>query len=98
MRFLIENIADVFYVGNTEVIKNPTDKQWQDMLREQRKLHPNSISDPLIRYTYGEFGNYYIWPAYEKTHYDVEWFIYKNFNERCNQNRQFDLFNYYYLN
>lgn len=95
MQFLKES-SKVFYVGKTEVIQNPTDDEYRQIYREQRKLHPNT-TDPLIRQTYGEFGNYYIWPAYDNTHYGIELYIYKTFGERTNQNKDYDMFNHYYL-
>ena len=87
--------SKVFYVGKTEVLKNPTDNEYRRLYNEQKKLHPNQ--SPLLRQTYGEFGNYYVWPAFDSTHYNVELYIYKNFGERTNQNKNYDLFNHYYL-
>ena len=86
----------IFNVGRVEVIQNPTDTEFRQMYKEQRELHP-FVTDPLIRHTYGEFGNYYIWPAYDSTHYSIELYIYKTFGERTNQNKDYDLFNHYYL-
>lgn len=87
----------IFNVGRVEVIQNPTDTEFRQMYKEQRELHP-FVTDPLIRHTYGEFGNYYIWPAYDSTHYSIELYIYKTFGERTNQNKDYDLFDHYYLN
>ena len=56
---LNEEVTNVFYVGKTEVLKNPTDSEYRQLYNEQRKLHPNT-NEPLIRQTFGEFGNYYI--------------------------------------
>lgn len=91
-----KNDSTVFYVGKTEVLKNPSDSEYRQLYKEQRKLHPNT-NEPLIRQTFGEFGNYYIWPAYSSTHYSVELYIYKRFGERTNQNKDYDMFNHYYL-
>lgn len=91
-----KNDSTVFYVGKTEVLKNPSDSEYRQLYNEQRKLHPNT-TEPLIRQTYGEFGNYYIWPAYDSAHYNVELYIYKNFGERTNQGKDYELFNHYYL-
>lgn len=105
MRFILENVtkidsnkndSTVFYVGKTEVLKNPSDSEYRQLYNEQRKLHPNT-NEPLIRQTFGEFGNYYIWPAYDSTHYSIELYIYKKFGERTNQNKDYDIFNHYYL-
>lgn len=86
---------ETFYIGKTEVLKNPSDNEFRQLYKEQQKLHPGQ--SPLLRQTYGEFGNYYVWPAFDSTHYNIELGIYKKFGERTNQNKNYDLFNHYYL-
>lgn len=97
----VDKFSEVLYMplgkSKVEIIKNPTRKMLRDLDKEQRELHPNIESyEPVIRFTYGENDNEYIWPAYDATHYDVERYIYKTFNEKTNQNKNFKLFDNYY--
>lgn len=97
MKFLLEN-TEVISIGRTTVLKNPSDRDYTQLEREQRRLHPNvAMWEPLLRRTYGEKGNTYVWPAFDATHRDIEWELYKRYGERTNQGKNWDLFDHYYL-
>lgn len=97
MKFLLEN-TEVISIGRTTVLKNPSDRDYTQLEREQRRLHPNvAVWEPLLRRTYGEKGNTYVWPAFDATHRDIEWELYKRYGERTNQGKNWDLFDHYYL-
>ena len=97
MKFLLEN-TEVISIGRTTVLKNPSDRDYTQLEREQRRLHPNVTAwEPLLRRTYGEKGNTYVWPAFDATHRDIEWELYKRYGERTNQGKNWDLFDHYYL-
>ena len=84
---------DIFYTKyNVEVIKNPTDRQYQEIYSESRKLYPELAREgyPFIRYTYDIQGNKYIWKSFDAVHSDVEPEINKRYNTVANQNRYFD--------
>ena len=94
MRFLKES-TDIFNVGNTEVIKNPTDREYRELYNDIRKdlgsRYDYKTFEPLIRITYDDAGNEYIWDSRKSTHYSIENDIRKRFGVRVNQNKNFDL-------
>ena len=97
----VNNEPKIIYMplgrSKVEIIKNPTRKMLRDLDKEQRELHPNiEPYEPVIRFTYGENGNEYIWPAYDAMHDTVERYIYKTFGEKTNQSKSFELFDTYY--
>ncbi|MGA0844824.1 MAG: GNAT family N-acetyltransferase, partial [Arenicellales bacterium] len=61
---------EIFYLGDVEVIRNPTMKDQGQMSREVRSEFPNDTLG--TRFTYDSKGNRYIWKAYEGIHSDIE--------------------------
>ena len=94
---LLHESTNIYYMPygrkKVEIIQNPTDKEYRELIKEQRELYPNiPIYEPVIRYTFGEFGNEYIWAANDCEHWTVERWIYKTLRERTNQGKNFELF------
>ena len=84
-------VPNVFYatVGNNsvEVIKNPTDRHYQDLKKEFRKDLPNApVDEPYVRSTHDAEGNVYIWRADHATHDSIEQYIKNTFGITTNQN------------
>ena len=77
------------------MIQNPTDDIYRELYQEIRKRLGNSYDykahEPLIRSTYDNKGNEYIWDAFKSTHCNVENEIRRRFNVKVNQNKNFDL-------
>jgi len=64
---------EVFYVGDIEIIRNPTGADYRGMANEIRSEIGNDFSgDPLLRYTLDSFGNRWIWKATEGLHNQIE--------------------------
>lgn len=85
---------EVFYTDSkTEVIKNPSDKQYSDMIAEFKKEFPEASKngEPAIRKTYDKEGNLYIWKSSDNIHGNVEPYINKKFNTITNQGKNFTL-------
>jgi hypothetical protein len=89
---LYEKIVDkneVFYTPwNTEIIKNATSNQKQDLIREYRKQTLNNLKgdDPVFRTTYDKDGNEYIWRAADDVHYNIENYLLDKLGIQANQN------------
>ena len=93
MRFLKES-TEVFDVYGTEVIKNPTDQEYRQLYQEIRKSLGDKYDyqsyEPLIRHTYDNQGNEYIWDSLDSIHYYIENAIKKKYGVKVNQNKNFD--------
>lgn len=91
----INESTDVFYVGDTEVIQNPSDTEYRQFYSEIKKglgvRYDYRIHEPLVRYTYDDKGNYYIWNAFKSTHYGIEKEIKQRYNVRVHQGKLFDI-------
>jgi hypothetical protein len=78
---------EVFYVGDIEVIRNPKDRDYQQLSAEYTKEYPNDRSgDPKSRFTTDANGNRWIWRSDLGTHYHVEPMISKKEGVYVNQN------------
>ena len=65
--------SDVFYAGDVEVIRNPSNVDQNRMVNEVRSEYGRDPSgDPEIRFTNDQFGNTWIWKANEGLHSYVE--------------------------
>ena len=65
--------SEVFYAGDVEVIRNPSDTERRKMTNEVRSEFGRDPSgDPEIRFTNDQFGNTWIWKAAEGMHSYVE--------------------------
>lgn len=54
---------EVFYVGRAEVIRNPTDRDYQQIKAEHRREYPEDRMGETTRFTTDRNGNRYIWRA-----------------------------------
>ncbi len=92
VRFSLDTDNDrVFYAGNTEVVKNPTDTEYRQMredILEERPWLRQWADEPLLRHTYDEEGNTYYWDANGGLHAQIEPQINKRFNTRTSQQWQ----------
>jgi len=75
----------VFYVGKTEVIQNPTPRDYAQLKKESRDKYPND-TDTTIRFTEDGQGNRFIWKAYEAVHSQIEPTIAKMLGREVSQN------------
>ena len=85
---------EVFYTdGKVEVIKNPTDKQYEQIVSEFNKEYPHLVrmGEPKTRRTFDIQGNEYVWKSTDSMHSDVERFIDKKNSTITHQNKDFDL-------
>ena len=65
--------SEVFYAGDVEVIRNPSDTERRRMTNEVRSEFGRDPSgDPELRFTNDQFGNTWIWKAAEGMHSYVE--------------------------
>jgi hypothetical protein len=65
--------SEVFYAGDVEVIKNPSNTERRRMTNEVRSEFGRDPSgDPETRFTNDQFGNTWIWKAPEGMHSYVE--------------------------
>ena len=71
-----------------EVVKNPTNEQYQEMRNELLHQYPwlMGTGEVLLRHTYDEEGNEYYWSSFDAQHSAVEPYINKLYNTRTNQN------------
>lgn len=81
------NVSDdrVLYHRGTEIIQNPTSKEYEQMEADILKERPWLKGEPLLRHTYDEQGNEYYWDAYAGLHSQIEPAIAKHWNTRVNQ-------------
>lgn len=83
---------EVFYTNTkVEVIKNPTQSQYNQITREFNESGFVRFGEPAYRKTYDLEGNEYIWRADQSTHYAVEDYIDKTYNTLTHQAKNFDL-------
>ena len=90
--YQLKDENEVFYTNDVEVIKNPTNTQYQQVANEFYKEFPHlrDSGEIAIRTTYDKQGNKYIWNANEGTHSTIESGINKKYNTETNQNMLFD--------
>lgn len=80
---------DVFYVGDTEVIRNPSNAERKRMGSEVREeFGRQSSDDPTTRFTNDERGNTWIWKAHKGMHSQIEPGITSREGTGVNQNSQ----------
>lgn len=72
-------MIEIFYIKNEEVIKNPTDKDFNDKLSQCKVVKGFKHQD-----------SFYIWDAHKLTHYDVQLGLHLQ-----NENKHLTIFNYY---
>jgi hypothetical protein len=63
---------DVFYVGRAEVIRNPNDRDYQQIKKEHQEEYPNDRMGETTRFTMDKNGNRYIWRADYGMHNTIE--------------------------
>lgn len=88
VRFSLDTDEDrIFYAGNVEVVKNPTNKEYQQMRDDILKERPwlRGTGEPLLRHTYDEEGNTYYWDVLGGLHSRIEPQINKHYNTRTSQ-------------
>lgn len=77
----------VYNYRGIEIVKNPTDREYQqmrkDILRERPWLRPD---EPLLRRTFDEDGNEYYWEALAAMHRTIEPAIREHWGVRVAQN------------
>ena len=80
----------VFYVRGTEVVKNPTSKEYQQMREDILAERPwlRGTDEPLLRHTWDEEGNEYYWEAMGGLHAQIEPAINQKYNTRTSQQWQ----------
>jgi hypothetical protein len=77
----------VFYVKDIEIIRNPKDKDYQQISKEYREKYPFARGDdPSTRFTTDSYGNRWIWRADEGMHSYVEPLIAQIENKELGQN------------
>lgn len=85
---------EVFYTPQgVEIIKNPTNKQIEQLRADFRKEFPELAKqgEPPTRRTYDIDGNVYYWKSTDGLHYNIEHYIDKKYNTRTEQNKNFDI-------
>lgn len=78
-----------------EIIKNPMDRDYQELAREFFKEYPDAntgYSTPKTRTTYDPDGNRYIWRADMGMHEQIEPQLGVLIGKPVNQNKYFDMF------
>ena len=82
---------EIFYVGDTEVIRNPTYEDRYRMSQEVRSEFPSSQrrDDPTTRFTKDANGNTWIWKAHMGIHSQMEPAIGRREGSEVNQNQHF---------
>ncbi|MBP3279355.1 MAG: hypothetical protein J6M44_10410, partial [Butyrivibrio sp.] len=80
----------VFYVRGTEVVKNPTSKEYKQMREDILAERPwlRGTDEPLLRHTWDEEGNEYYWEAMGGLHAQIEPAINQKYNTRTSQQWQ----------
>lgn len=79
----------VFYVGDIEVIRNPTDSDRRRLTSEVRSEFGRDVSgDPATRFTNDTFGNTWVWKAHQGIHSQMEPLIQRKENASLDQNNQ----------
>lgn len=77
----------VFYIGDVEIIRNPTDSDRRKLSSEVRSEFGRDFSgDPTTRFTNDNYGNTWIWKAYQGIHNQIEPQIEKEEKVEVNQN------------
>lgn len=76
---------EVFYVGETEVIQNPTAQDYQQLTKETRERFPNN-TDPETRFTEDAEGNRFIWKSSDAVHEQIEPEISRRLGRAVSQN------------
>lgn len=85
---------EVFYTPQgVEIIKNPTNKQIEQLRADFRKEFPELAKqgEPPTRRTYDIDGNVYYWKSTDGLHYNIEYYIDKKYNTKTEQNKHFDI-------
>lgn len=78
---------EVFYVGDIEVIRNPSSADYRQLSDDHFREFPNDRSgDPRSRFTTDADGNRWIWRASAGTHWHVEPLISKKEGRMVGQN------------
>ncbi len=75
-----KNVADikpldrsVSFLGNTEVIRNPSPSDYKALTKQENREFPNARNDdPAIRSTRDKRGNTWIWRSSQGLHADIE--------------------------
>jgi hypothetical protein len=80
---------------NSLIVKNPTNADYMTMKKEFVHKYPYMMNEPATRRTYDECGNEYLFTS-DNIHASIEPFLFKMFGIRLNQNKDFDMFDYYY--
>ena len=77
----------VFYVRNTEVVQNPTSKEYEQMREAIYKDRPwlRGTGEAILRHTYDEQGNEYYWDAMGGMHSQIEPYINERYHTRTSQ-------------
>lgn len=70
-----------------EIIKNPTDSDYRKLGQESKK----EFGESLVRTTYDENDNRYIWKAYSSVHAPIENFLMRTTGLKVHQGKLFDL-------
>ena len=80
----------VFYVRNTEVVKNPTSKEYEQMREDIYNERPwlRGTGEPVLRHTWDEEGNEYYWDAMGGLHAQIEPAINERYGTRTSQQWQ----------
>lgn len=77
----------VFYIGDVEIIRNPSDSDRKRLSSEVRSEFGRDISgDPSTRFTKDNYGNTWIWKAHQGIHNQIEPLIEKGEKVEVNQN------------
>lgn len=97
-------MPDVYYMkypngDEVEIIRNPTEKQKDEMRKEARtKYAPSYLKEvrdePLLRRTYDSVGNVYYWQSIDAVHSTIEEFLqskYPNYKFHQDQQRVYDV-------
>lgn len=88
IRFSLDVDNDrVFYVRNTEVVQNPTSKEYEQMREDIYKDKPwlRGTGEAILRHTYDEQGNEYYWDAMGGMHSQIEPYINERYHTRTSQ-------------
>lgn len=77
------------YMGDTEIIRNPSDSDRRKMSSEVRSEFGRDISgDPATRFTNDIYGNTWIWKSHQGLHSYIEPMIEREENVEVNQNNR----------
>jgi hypothetical protein len=77
------------YMGDTEIIRNPSDSDRRKMTSEVRSEFGRDVSgDPETRFTNDIYGNTWIWKSHQGLHAYIEPMIENKENVEVNQNNR----------